>query len=111
MDEYSGRKTPLEIVEEKDEEINPGRDQRLVKPPHSEPTTFTELIDWDKLKYGQNLIACCILLLFVASLIGYFTDRNNAFLSNLVEVLKLICTTALGYVFAKTPDWGGKRRD
>lgn len=76
-----------------------------VEPSQREPRPFHELVDYSKLQFGQKLIGWCIFLIVALSLIGYFwdgADSNGNELGTAVELLKLVTTTALGFVFAKT---------
>ena len=45
-----------------------------------------------------------IVLIVVLALVGYFFPRESDLLSGAVDTLKLIVTTALGFVFARTLD-------
>ena len=74
-------------------------------PIQGEPRPIHELLDYSKLQFGQKLIWWCIFLIVVLSFIGYFWDGANPGgneLSTAIELLKLVTTTALGFVFAKT---------
>lgn len=76
-----------------------------VGPWQREPRPFHELVDYSKLQFGQKLIGWCIVLIVALSLIGYFwdgADPNSNELATAIELLKLVTTTALGFVFAKT---------
>ncbi|MDD7586175.1 MAG: hypothetical protein SPK00_05445 [Corynebacterium glucuronolyticum] len=76
-----------------------------VEPSQREPRPFHELVDYSKLQFGQKLIGWCIFLIVALSLIGYFwegADPNGNELGIAIELLKLVTTTALGFVFAKT---------
>ncbi|MHB2252019.1 hypothetical protein [Corynebacterium aurimucosum] len=76
-----------------------------VEPTQREPRPFHELVDYKKLQFGQMLIGWCIFLIVALSLIGYFwdgADPNGNELGTAIELLKLVTTTALGFVFAKT---------
>ncbi|CAB0672937.1 hypothetical protein FRC0028_00055 [Corynebacterium diphtheriae] len=76
-----------------------------VEPSQPEPRPFHELVDYSKLQFGQKLIGWCIFLIVAFSLIGYFSngaDPNGNELGTAIELLKLVTTTALGFVFAKT---------
>lgn len=73
-----------------------------VKPIQPEPKTFGDHLDLSKLQFGQKLIGWCIFLIIVLSLVDYFYGREGTQLTAAVELLKLVTTTALGFVFAKT---------
>lgn len=76
-----------------------------VEPSQREPRPFHELVDYSKLQFGQKLIGWCIFLIVALSLIGFFwngADSNGNELGTAIELLKLVTTTALGFVFAKT---------
>lgn len=69
-----------------------------------QPKSYSDFVDYSKLRFGQYLICCCIALIFALSLIGYFYDgaHNGNEIGTAIELLKLVTTTALGFVFAKT---------
>ncbi len=76
-----------------------------VEPSQREPRPFHEQVDLSKLQFGQKLIWCCIFLIVALSLVGYFfngADQDREVLRTAIELLKLVTTTALGFVFAKT---------
>lgn len=62
-----------------------------------------EFLDLSKLKFGQKLIAWCIFLILVLTLLSafYFEDGFQVIGSS-IDLLKLIATTALGFVFGRT---------
>ena len=65
---------------------------------------WAQRLAYNKLQYGQKLIAWCIFLIIVLTLINYFWPRNSGAIGNTIELLKLVTTTALGFVFARTVD-------
>ena len=69
-----------------------------------EPKNLGELISLARLNFAQRLIASCMFLIVVLALVGYFFPRESDLLSGAVDTLKLIVTTALGFVFARTLD-------
>lgn len=76
-----------------------------VEPSQREPRPFHELVDYSKLQFGQKLIGWCIFLIVALSLVGYSwdgADPEGNELATAIELLKLVTTTALGFVFAKT---------
>lgn len=85
------------------ESVPPARMKEAVVP---EPKTWAQRLAYNKLQYGQKLIAWCIFLIFVLTLIDYFFSKNSSAISNTIELLKLVTTTALGFVFARTLDAG-----
>lgn len=75
---------------------------RAVRPWQPEPKNFRDALDLSKLQFGQKLIGWCIFLILVLTLIGHYTPNDESLLSSTIELLKLVTTTALGFVFAKT---------
>lgn len=62
-------------------------------------------MDRTKLQFGMYLIAGCLALVVILSAVQYFWPRELAdasALSNALDVLKLVATTALGFVFGRT---------
>ena len=118
MSEPKSRKTAPEITEEVDRELSNSPDKGQPNnssvsfnmaapvPPHqSEPQSFHDFVDYSKLQFGQKLIGWCIALVVALSLVSYFwngADPNGNGLGTAIELLKLVTTTALGFVFAKT---------
>lgn len=81
------------------------QDATPIAPVQYEPRTYHEIADYSKLQFGQKLILGCIILIVVLSILGYFWEGANPERQELhtaVELLKLVTTTALGFVFAKT---------
>lgn len=77
---------------------------RPIPPTQSEPKEFSDFLDLSKLQFGQKLIGWCIFLIVALSLISYFcrgVSSGTAELRAAIEMLKLVTTTALGFVFAK----------
>ena len=69
------------------------------------PRPFRELVDYSKLQFGQKLIGWCIFLIVALSLISHFSNGVASVGNKLdaaIELLKLVMTTALGFVFART---------
>lgn len=118
MNDPKPRKQAPKVTEEIDRELDnlngqvqPNRatvassKAAAVEPSQREPRPFHELVDYSKLQFGQKLIGWCIFLIVTLSLIGYFwdgADSNGTELGAAIELLKLVTTTALGFVFAKT---------
>ncbi|WKE60134.1 hypothetical protein [Corynebacterium tuberculostearicum] len=79
-------------------------DAPAVAPKQAEPKNHTQYLEGLKFRFGKNLIGWCLGLVVLLSLIDFFWDgaepRANA-LGPAIELLKLVTTTALGYVFAK----------
>lgn len=78
---------------------------RPVEPSQREPRPFRELVDYSKLQFGQKLIGWCIFLIVALSLISHFSNGVASVGNKLdaaIELLKLVMTTALGFVFART---------
>lgn len=73
-----------------------------VKPNQPEPNSFRDVLDLSKLQFGQKLIGWCISLILLLTIIGHFSDGDGTILSSTIETLKLVTTTALGFVFAKS---------
>lgn len=73
-----------------------------IRATQGEPQTFGDRLNLAKLEFGQKLIGWSVSLIVVLSLIGYFFDRDSTMISGTLEMLKLVTTTALGFVFAKT---------
>ncbi|MDO5099670.1 MAG: hypothetical protein Q4D85_13095 [Corynebacterium sp.] len=90
--------------QEIDEVGDPGKGKPVLAP-KTEPQTYSELVDLSKLKFGQKLIYLCIVLVVILCLVDYFGSRagfGGVELGHVIEMLKLVTTTALGFVFAKT---------
>lgn len=118
MSESKPRKVAPKVAEEVDRdltnlngEVQPNHASTVsnkaapVEPSQREPRPIHEILDYSKLQFGQKLIWCCVFLIVILSLIGYFWDGANADGNELgaaIELLKLVTTTALGFVFAKT---------
>lgn len=118
MNDPKPRKQAPKVTEEIDRDlanlngqVQPNRapaasnEAAAVEPSQPEPRPFHELVDYSKLQFGQKLIGWCIFLIVALSLIGYFSngaDPNGNELGTAIELLKLVTTTALGFVFAKT---------
>lgn len=118
MNEPKPRKPAPKVTEEIDRDLDnlngqvqPNRapvaskKAAAVEPSQREPRLFHEIVDYSKLRFGQRLIWCCVFLIVALSLIGYFWDGanpNGNELGTAIELLKLVTTTALGFVFAKT---------
>ena len=69
-----------------------------------EPKNLGEHISLERLNFAQQLIGLCVSLITALALVGYFFPRESDLLSGAVDTLKLIVTTALGFVFARTLD-------
>lgn len=122
MSETSGRKQAPKVNKEVDCELidveseKSGRKYQAVdreaKPiptVQPEPKEFSDFLDFSKLQFGQKLIGWCIFLIVVLSLISYFwagVSSGSAELRAAIEMLKLVTTTALGFVFAKSQPSG-----
>ncbi|WP_276848905.1 hypothetical protein [Corynebacterium pyruviciproducens] len=70
--------------------------------PNYEPKTLPEFVGLSKLRFGQKLIGWCIFLIVALTLISAFTRADGSILQSTIDVLKLITTTALGFVFGRT---------
>lgn len=71
----------------------------------AEPKNFLQRVDFEKLKFGQKLIGWCLFLIVALTLVGYFVKGDGPevdLLRSAIELFKLVTTTALGFVFAKT---------
>lgn len=83
-----------------------------VKPHGKEPQRpMGDIIAYDKLKFGKKLIVLCLLIIVVLCLVGYFFDGakpDSSELHTAIELLKLVTTTALGFVFGRTGDHHGE---
>lgn len=91
-----------------DQEYEPAADvdgfEPTVERSAIEPRTFTERINLDKLTFASRLVGWCLFLIVILSLVGNYLPGNNSedhLLTTAIEVLKLVLTTALGFVFAK----------
>ncbi|MBM7824577.1 hypothetical protein JOD55_000404 [Arcanobacterium pluranimalium] len=116
MEKPHSHKVALEIDEETDRRgsgVEPEvpaptehqTDSKVSSTSQQEPHPFHEIVDYSKLQYGQRLICCCICLVVILSVIGYAwggDDPSRSELHSAIELLKLVTTTALGFVFAKT---------
>jgi hypothetical protein len=76
-----------------------------------EPKNWAQKLAYNKLQYGQRLIGWCLFLIVALTLLDYFFSRNSSAISNTIELLKLVTTTALGFVFARTLDAGKGSED
>lgn len=126
MTESSGRKNPPEVKDEIDLQFptetqgsalalngnDSGSSPQFRDKQQPQPKSFPEWLDLSKLQFGQKLIGWCIFLIVVLSLVDFAWQRANQDenpLAPAIELLKLVTTTALGFVFAKadmrrTPD-------
>lgn len=104
MSTSSRRKQPPQVGEDDrpQEAFNGEGPGRAVTPRQPEPTNFVDHIDYSKLQFGQKLIGWCLFFIIALSLVGYFVEKEGTQLSVAIELLKLVTTTALGFVFAKT---------
>ena len=112
----SGNRKKAPAVDKEEDEVLPvGNDSsspraksvpsaRMKEAVVPEPKTWAQRLAYNKLQYGQKLIAWCIFLIIVLTLINYFWPRNSGAIGNTIELLKLVITTALGFVFARTVD-------
>jgi hypothetical protein len=112
----SGNRKKAPAVDKEEDEVLPvGNDSsspraksvpsaRMKEAVVPEPKTWAQRLAYNKLQYGQKLIAWCIFLIIVLTLINYFWPRNSGAIGNTIELLKLVTTTALGFVFARTVD-------
>ena len=112
----SGNRKKAPAVDKEEDEVLPvGNDSsspraksvpsaRMKKAVVPEPKTWAQRLAYNKLQYGQKLIRWCILLIVALTLINYFCPRNSGAMGNTIELLKLVTTTALGFVFARTAD-------
>ena len=76
-----------------------------VSPKQAEPKNFLQWLDQLKFQFGKNLIGWCLTLIVGLSLIDFFwvgADPERNALGPAIELLKLVTTTALGFVFAKS---------
>lgn len=118
MNEPNPRKDAPSVTEEIDRDladlngqVQPNRAAAASKkgdpvaPRQREPHPYHEIVDYSKLQFGQKLIGWCIFLIVALSILGYFTNGANPDGNEIgaaIELLKLVTTTALGFVFAKT---------
>lgn len=76
-----------------------------VPPKQAEPKNHPQWLAQLKFQFGKNLIGWCLFLIVGLSLIDFFwvgaSPEKNA-LNPAIELLKLVTTTALGFVFAKS---------
>lgn len=98
------RKKPPAVIESVDDAPleNGNGKAPAVRPAQPEPKTFRDALDLSKLQFGQKLIGWCIFVILALTIIGHFWPRDSSILSSTIELLKLVTTTALGFVFAKT---------
>lgn len=73
-----------------------------------EPITFDQFSEHLKFEFGKKLIVLCIVVIAILSVIGYMNPRDSPLLQDALSLLKLIATTALGFVFARAMDSKGK---
>lgn len=105
------RKQPPEVKGEDDvPQPKPnGTHARQQTPSAPEPKNFVERTFLDRLNFGKAVVGWSIALLVILSITGYFHPRDSVLLSNSIEILKLICTTALGFVFARSLEGDGRQ--
>lgn len=108
-DHHERRQPPTVTADENDDfptsngaQASNGNRAQPVKPRTPEPKNFGERLDWSKLEYGKKLIGWCIFFIIGLTLVSYFHPRDSGVINSSLEMLKLITTTALGFVFAKS---------
>lgn len=119
MSEPGGRKTPPPIPESAADDrelsqLEDGYGQKGVEhrragtpipPKQAEPRNHNQWLDGLKFEFGKNLIGWCLFLIVALSLVDFWWDgadpHSNA-IGSTIELLKLVTTTALGFVFAKS---------
>lgn len=80
---------------------NPGQPKKTVR---REPISYDQFREHLKFEFGRQLILLCLLAIIVLSVVGYMMPRDSPLLQDALNVLKLIATTALGFVFARALD-------
>lgn len=110
--EHGERKRAPEVKGEDDvpQPAPNGARARPQTPAAPEPRNFGERTFLERLNFGKAVVGWSIALLVVLSIVGYFHPRDSLLISNTIEILKLICTTALGFVFARSLE-GDSRSD
>lgn len=119
MSDTNRPKTPPSIPEDavNDRELDRNADSKSaqpaaqfngaspVPPKQAEPKNYPQWLDQLKFQFGKNLIGWCLFLIVALSLIDFFWAGSNPdsnALGPAIELLKLVTTTALGFVFAKS---------
>lgn len=115
--EATGRKPAPEIKGEEDERLTNGSNLATpTSPTASEPKNFKDGLTLARLKFGQNLVGWCVFLIVVLSVVGYFfpgakeRPLDSQLLEGTIDILKLIATTALGFVLARELDESSARK-
>lgn len=71
----------------------------------AEPKNMEERLSWSRFTFAQQLVGWCIFLILVFSIIGHFFPKDDSpLITGAIDTLKLILTTALGFVFAKASE-------
>ncbi|CAB0693879.1 hypothetical protein [Corynebacterium diphtheriae] len=96
------------------QQVEQYKNASAVSPKQPEPKNYPQWLDQLKFQFGKNLIGWCLFLVVGLSLIDFFWDgsdpESNA-LGPAIELLRLVTTTALGFVFAKSQFDDGKDGD
>ena len=56
-------------------------------------------VEFQKLKFGMWLIAGCLVVVIILHLLDYYFPKQGSSFASLNDLLKLVATTVLGYVF------------
>ncbi|ARD42505.1 hypothetical protein [Actinomyces gaoshouyii] len=70
--------------------------------PAWEPRTLEEKMSLSRLTFAQQLIGWCVLVLFVMALCQHFAPRDGSLIGSAMDTLKMVVTTALGFVFGRS---------
>lgn len=76
--------------------------EKTTTPRVAEPQNFRQMQEYRKLQFAQKVVGWCIFLIVVLVLIDHFTANEDSALNTAIELLKVVTTTALGYVFAQS---------
>jgi hypothetical protein len=97
----SGNRKKAPAVDKEEDEVLPvGNDSsspraksvpsaRMKEAVVPEPKTWAQRLAYNKLQYGQKLIAWCIFLIIVLTLINYFWPRNSGAIGNTMNCSNL----------------------
>lgn len=71
------------------------------EPKTYEPKTLTERLSIERLTFAQKLIGWCIAFIIILALVQHIWSNADSPLPDAIDILKVIVTTALGYVFGR----------
>lgn len=104
LDEISSVDTPPEVPADALEDIPPAGEEKYVEEKDPGAAHQREL-DRSKLRFGQWLIFSCLGVVVILSGVQYGLQdvfEGDVSMNPAIDLVKLIATTALGFVFART---------